>query len=227
MSGTKISVIYDNEAAKGFITGWGFSAIVETQGKTILFDTGWDGIALMKNLQAANIDPKKVDFIIISHDHWDHLGGLSSILYQIDTATVFVPTSFSSSLKSEITKFADLCEVTPKKSKEVLPGVLITRELSMVKNGFKEISLMITTKKGIILLCGCSHPGLDTIIDEASNYGKIHCVMGGFHGFDKLEKLTVVDLVIPCHCTKKKKEIIEKYPNKSKECFSGLVISFE
>ena len=104
---------------------------------------------------------------------------------------------------------------------------MVTPELKTDIEGLTEISLMVKTAKGFVLICGCSHPGLEKIIEVAKRKGKIHAVLGGFHGFDKLEKLKELELVIPCHCTKKKKEILEKYPEKTKRCASGLEFFFE
>jgi len=40
----KITIIYDNEVwKKGLKADWGFSCLVETNGKKILFDTGANG----------------------------------------------------------------------------------------------------------------------------------------------------------------------------------------
>ena len=225
--GTKITIVYDNETSKGYITGWGFSAVIERDDKTLLFDAGWDGIALMKNLETANFDLKIFDHIIISHGHWDHIGGLNSVLYHTNNPIVFLPTSISSRLKAEITKFADLREVTDKTVEEIIPGIWTTREFDTNLESIKEIALVVKSKKGLIVICGCSHPGLDTIINSVSELGPIYAVIGGFHGFDKLNELENIELIVPCHCTKKKNEILEKYPKNSEKCYSGLVLTFE
>ncbi|MHA1461520.1 MAG: MBL fold metallo-hydrolase [Candidatus Heimdallarchaeota archaeon] len=223
---TKISIVYDDQASKGFITGWGFSAVIEKDDNVLLFDAGWDGIALLKNLEKANFDPKKFSHIIISHKHWDHIGGLNAVLYETNNPTVFVPSSISSRLKAEITKFAELREVVDVKA-EVTSGIWTTPQMKTDVEDLQEISLLIQTKKGLVVVCGCSHPGLDKIIELSNKYGKVHAVIGGFHGFENLDCLKNIDVIIPCHCTKKKNEILEKYPKKSKKCHSGLVVTFE
>ncbi len=224
--GTKITIVYDDQASKGFITGWGFSAVIEKDDDILLFDAGWDGTALLKNLETANFDPKKFSHIVISHKHWDHIGGLNTILYQTNNPTVYVPSSISSRLKAEITKFADLREVVDVKA-EVTSEIWTTPQMKTDIDDLQELSLLIQTKKGIVIICGCSHPGLDKIIAVATKFGKVHAVIGGFHGFDKLDYLENIEVIIPCHCTKKKREILEKYPNKSVKCYSGLEITFE
>ncbi len=223
---TKISIVYDDQSSKGFITGWGFSAVIERDGKILLFDAGWDGIALLKNLKTANFDPKKFSHIIISHKHWDHIGGLNAVLYQTNNPTVFVPSSISSRLKAEITKFADLREVVDVKA-EITSEIWTTPQMKTDIADLQEISLLIQTKKGIVIICGCSHSGLDKIIKVATKFGKVHAVIGGFHGFDKLDYLESIEVIIPCHCTKNKRAILEKYPEKSIKCYSGLEITFE
>jgi len=224
---TKITIVYDNDASKGFITGWGFSAVIEKEGNTIIFDVGWNGHALMKNLEAALFDPKRINYIVLSHRHWDHIGGLDTLLHYTNRPTVFVPSTFSSSLKAEITKFAELREVTKKHGDELFPGVSTSPSMKISDATFYEMSLFIKTESGIVIICGCSHQGLDNIIDEASKLGKIHAVIGGFHGFDKLKKLKDINLIVPCHCTVKKEEIMMTYPEKTKRCFSGLKLTIK
>ena len=96
-----IKILYDNKAREGFKSAWGFSCLIEADEK-ILFDTGGDGSILQHNMQKFNINPRDIDRIVISHDHWDHTGGLSYLLDEIDDAEVFVLKSFSEKLKKEI-----------------------------------------------------------------------------------------------------------------------------
>jgi 7,8-dihydropterin-6-yl-methyl-4-(beta-D-ribofuranosyl)aminobenzene 5'-phosphate synthase len=223
---TDIKIIYDNEAEKGYISGWGFAAIIKHNEKTILFDAGWSGPTLLRNLQTAGINPKKIDIIVISHKHWDHLGGLDSILAITTRPLVYVPMSFSSKLKIEILNYGELREVTKKNFEKIIPGVFTTPVLETKTKDLDEISLVIETKNGLLILCGCSHPGLDKIIDVVKRKGKIHSVIGGFHGFNKLRKLSEIQLIVPCHCTKLKNEIIELYPKNSRRCFAGAEYHF-
>jgi len=223
----KISIIYDNDASKGYITGWGFSAIIEKEAKVIIFDAGWNGHALMKNLEEAIFEPKRIDYVVLSHKHWDHIGGLDTLLHYTNRPTVFVPTTFSSSLKTEITKFAELREVTKDEGVELFSGVITSPIMKASNVDLFEMSLFVKTESGIVVITGCSHQGLDKIIDEAAKHGKVHAVIGGFHGFDKLKKLKDINLIVPCHCTKLKEEIMMMYPEKTKRCFSGLKLTIK
>ena len=71
----KITILYDNSANPGLKSGWGFSCLVDS-GQKILFDTGDNGEKLMYNFEKLNIDPKSVDKVVLSHNHWVHVDGL-------------------------------------------------------------------------------------------------------------------------------------------------------
>ncbi len=76
----KLTVICDNYVEKpGFLAEHGFSLLIETKSKTILFDTG-QGLTIQHNARKLNINPGSVDCIVLSHGHYDHTGGLTKIL---------------------------------------------------------------------------------------------------------------------------------------------------
>ena len=58
---------------------WGFAALVEVDGKTILFDTGWRPDTVLKNAAEFEIDLSEVDTVVLSHNHADHTGGLTTL----------------------------------------------------------------------------------------------------------------------------------------------------
>jgi 7,8-dihydropterin-6-yl-methyl-4-(beta-D-ribofuranosyl)aminobenzene 5'-phosphate synthase len=90
--------------------------------------------------------------------------------------------------------------------------------------GIKEQSLVLDTEEGVVDLTGCAHPGLENILEAATVFGALYGVIGGFHGFDKLELLQGLGLIMPCHCIIRKKEIFEMYPEKIVRCGAGGVI---
>jgi len=202
-------VVYDNEAKNGFISSWGFSCYIESKVK-VLFDTGWDGNILLHNLSLAGIDD--FDYIFLSHQHWDHIGGLNHVIDR--TSCVVVPKSFSKNLKNEIRRKVDLIEVGG--MQKIDNGIYTTGELGSF---IKEQSLVVELDDGFFVVTGCSHPGLDVILRTAENLGRVRGVIGGFHGFSRIEILRKYEIVVPCHCTMYKREIL-KLKN-ARECYAG------
>ncbi|MBI4904527.1 MAG: MBL fold metallo-hydrolase [Acidobacteria bacterium] len=58
---------------------WGFAALVETDGRRILFDTGARPDTVWKNIQEMNLDLSSITDVILSHNHGDHTGGLLTL----------------------------------------------------------------------------------------------------------------------------------------------------
>jgi len=95
----KFTILYDNyEYHKEAKSDWGFSCLIESNNKTILFDTGAKEDILKHNVEKFNVDLTKIDFVVISHEHWDHFGGLKYILTENPDITVYLPSSFSECL---------------------------------------------------------------------------------------------------------------------------------
>jgi 7,8-dihydropterin-6-yl-methyl-4-(beta-D-ribofuranosyl)aminobenzene 5'-phosphate synthase len=197
----KITILYDNNALPGFESGWGFSCFIDN-GQRILFDTGDNGQKLIYNFEKANIDPKSVNTVVLSHNHWDHVDGLEGFQkFNLD-AEVVRPNTFS--------------EPT-----EIYPGVYSTGVLGVSP---REQSLVVKTEKGNIVITGCAHPGLERILQTARRLGRIYSVLGGFHGFSKFEELEGIPLIAPCHCTQHTQVIIQRYPTQCEQIKAGSVI---
>lgn len=213
----KLTVLYDNEACQGFTGSWGFSALIETGKETLLFDTGWDGTLLLRHMEKIGVDPACVSKLVLSHQHWDHIGGLPEILCANPGIAVYVPVSFSENLKREINKRASLIEV--KEAIEISDSIWSTGELG---DKTKEQSLVLSTEKGSYVLTGCAHPGIDAIMDAALCHGKIKGILGGLHDSDMFERLEEMELIAAGHCTSHKEKIRELFPTKFMEIKAGL-----
>lgn len=196
-----LTVVYDNEVfQRDLRAGWGFSCLLEIEETKVLFDTGADGEILLYNMDKLNINPKDIDAVFLSHNHWDHTGGLQSLLNVKPDIKIYRP-NFSS------------------KPREFLPNLITTGMLADI-----EQSLMIKTTKGLVVIGGCSHPGLENILNVARKQGKIYAVLGGFHGFNKFDAIQDVSLILPCHCTQYKQKILALYPQNSSRCGAGKII---
>src|SRR3974377_2231306 len=88
----KVTILYDAFGeSKALTKDWGFSALVEHDGKRILFDTGNDAAIFEHNVKALGVDLTKLDFVVISHRHADHTTGLRYVLKVNPNVTVYVP----------------------------------------------------------------------------------------------------------------------------------------
>lgn len=213
-------IVYDNIAKPGFESGWGFSCLIELERETILFDTGWDGNILLSNMSKFGVEPESIDKIVLSHAHWDHIGGLTHVLRS--DMSVYLLQSFSEHLKDELRPRTDLHEVEgPKRIGE---RVWTTGEL---ENKIEEHSLTLETGEGIIVLVGCSHPGVPRILSASSKLGELYGIIGGLHDFEEYEVLEDLDLIVATHCTENKERIEELYPDSTVEGKAGLKISLE
>jgi 7,8-dihydropterin-6-yl-methyl-4-(beta-D-ribofuranosyl)aminobenzene 5'-phosphate synthase len=65
----------------------GLAFLIETEGKRVLFDTGQSGTVLLHNLGLLGVDPQTVDALAISHGHYDHTGGLPTLLEHLRSGT--------------------------------------------------------------------------------------------------------------------------------------------
>jgi len=208
----KITIVYDNCAVKaGLRTGWGFSSLIETaNAPPLLFDTGADGATLLYNMKQLGIDPSRIGTIVISHHHGDHAGGLSDILETNEHAVTYIPAS-------TVVRLPGRKVVPVSQPIQLSETVFSIGEL----NGIEQ-SLAIKTSKGIIIVAGCSHPGVGAILDAASCYGRIYGIIGGLHGFRDFSWLYGLSLICPCHCTRYKSELKRLFPEQYITCGVGL-----
>jgi 7,8-dihydropterin-6-yl-methyl-4-(beta-D-ribofuranosyl)aminobenzene 5'-phosphate synthase len=210
----KITIIYDNEVRKvGLIRGHGFSALIEDAAASpLLFDTGVDGPALLHNMKELNINPQDISIIVISHAHGDHTGGLSEILRINGIAEIYSPSSFNKAFPGR--------KVTIVRGPvQIRENIFSTGELEGV-----EQSLALKTDKGIFVLTGCAHPGMESVLAAAAKFGELYGIAGGFHGFHNFEAFRGLSLICPCHCTTYKQEIRNLFKDRALECGAGLTI---
>ncbi|MDI9644119.1 MAG: MBL fold metallo-hydrolase [Candidatus Verstraetearchaeota archaeon] len=77
----EVRILSDNSVlpgARGMLGEHGFSALLESCGESVLFDTGQTGIPLVNNLKLLGI--YKVEDVVLSHGHYDHSGGLPALI---------------------------------------------------------------------------------------------------------------------------------------------------
>jgi 7,8-dihydropterin-6-yl-methyl-4-(beta-D-ribofuranosyl)aminobenzene 5'-phosphate synthase len=182
----RFTILYDNYLYKeGTQTDWGFSCLIEGTEKTILFDTGTDPLILMHNVKVMNVDLKKLELVVISHNHGDHTGGLPAVLERNPNVTVFFPVSFPAEFGRRVENLKSKAQ-TVDKPLEICRNVYLTGEMGDV---IKEQSLIVNSPKGLIIVTGCSHQGIVNILRRAKEIldRPIRLVFGGFHLLNKSE----------------------------------------
>ena len=205
-----ITVIYDNyQDREGLETAWGFSCVIQGMERTLLFDTGADGRVLLSNMRQCGIEPGTIENVIISHQHWDHLGGIYTALAESREIPMYLPKSFSAILKKDVQRYGgEVIEVeSPLK---ICEGVYSSGDLD---GKIREQALVLQTDRGNIVITGCAHPGIVKIIRKAKEIvpGEILLVMGGFHLLHDQQN-TIEDIitefqalgvryVAPSHCS--------------------------
>ena len=208
----RITVLFNNVPYRmGLTLGWGFSCLIEGVDKTILFDTGDDGAVLLANMRHMGLSPKNVEAIVLSHIHTDHTGGLDGFLAKHADLEVWLPAEFPAAFQRAVAERG--ARIKPvHQAGRLFGNAWSTGELG---DGIVEQALILDTAKGLVVVTGCAHPGIDRIAETAVRLtGKrIQLLTGGFHlgGAERAEIQVIiarlqalgVEKVAPSHCTGK------------------------
>jgi 7,8-dihydropterin-6-yl-methyl-4-(beta-D-ribofuranosyl)aminobenzene 5'-phosphate synthase len=241
----QITILYDAFGKTSAMQkDWGYAALVEYGGKRILFDTGNNPEILAQNVKAKGVDLAKLDFVVMSHRHGDHMGGLSYLLKVNPTVKIYAPKEgfgvYGADLPSsfyrkdislppeqryydggppEVMRFGSAWPGANfqlvDKNAEITPDIHLIALVSDKPGTLElhELSLAINTPDGMVIVVGCSHPGIDKIVEAAGTINpRIHLIAGGFHlvvaNDSDIENIVTalherlkVEYVAPGHCT--------------------------
>jgi len=172
--------------------------------KNYLFDCAQIFEWLEHNLKELRLNPKKLDAIIVSHDHYDHCNSLSKFIKKYNIPKIYTPTDFKSIKNKNIIKVEDYLEIEK--------WFYLTWSLSWWD--IKEQSAILNFWKKWIIIVWCSHPGIINIVNKAikiTGNKKIMWIMGGLHLMEsskkevesiiKYFKKNDIDFIRPGHCT--------------------------
>lgn len=194
-----------------WIRRWGLSFLVDDD---ILFDAFGDARVLMGNLRRFKVDVGQIRQVVVSHEHWDHVEGLRPLLAQRPGIKVYLPHHADRVLKDNIRAWGgDVVEVGG--AVRLKDGVHVSGEIvgRYADKDMAEQALVLETGKGLVVVAGCAHPGIVTIVQGISQaFSKpVYGVIGGFHLKNRTtEEIGVeaarlqaagVDMVVPLHCT--------------------------
>jgi 7,8-dihydropterin-6-yl-methyl-4-(beta-D-ribofuranosyl)aminobenzene 5'-phosphate synthase len=160
-----------------------------------------------------NLSPNGITKVVISHEHEDHAGGLKELEPYIKNIELFRVAHKGS--------YDDIKISVPEVPEKIVENVWTTGRMSGLVD---EQALILKGNKGWYMLTGCSHPGVENILQIAQQIGTIVGIIGGFHGFTQFRSLKGFDFICPCHCTAHKKDLKSAFPNSYSSCGVGKVI---
>jgi len=196
----KVTVLTENSAGRSnnrvCLAEWGLSLYLEIGDVRVLFDTGHKG-TFAQNAEVLGVDLDAADFIVLSHHHWDHTGGLGFYTFKAKKKLVTHPRVPESVLDEQSLDLAAGFELTTSKEPvEFSPGMFFLGEIPRLA-GFErgryqddpmpdDTAIAIKTEKGTIVVTGCSHAGVANICEYAKKVTgqNLRGVMGGFHLFE-------------------------------------------
>lgn len=222
---------------------WGYAALIEYGGKRILFDTGNNEEKFVENARRLGIALNGLDAVVISHRHGDHTAGLRHVLALNPGIRVFAPDDEAFSDTTPPAFFAHPDPALPSAQRyfggkvpahlshgiawpnanfvrvsdrtDIGPGMHVIR--AVASDGpfvdVREVSLMLDTPSGEVVIVGCAHPGIETILSRVAKPGaRIAMVVGGLHLVDQdqssVEHLAArlrgqwgIARIAPGHCT--------------------------
>lgn len=210
----QINFVYNNSGCSDKLkTGWGFAAWISLEQHNILFDTGGDGDILAHNLTTTGLDISKLSAVVISHQHWDHIGGLPYLLSQKPEIPILIPPQALEHIKSKVPN-ANFKTIT--EAQKLYPDLWTTGPMEGTHRDkpIWEQSLVLTKGQNAYIISGCSHSGIVNIARQVMQQFPCHRVellIGGYHLKDTITdsiqnisrqlQALGVRRIAPSHCT--------------------------
>lgn len=216
----KITTLIENSPGehKALKAEHGISFFIEVDGHALLFDTGQTG-TFIENAKQLRVDLTALEYVVLSHGHYDHSGGLRSLAalttnFELIAGQGFFAEKYSfengryeylgNNFDEHYLRRNEIsCRFVKQPLTELIPGVFVVTQFprkhadEMINPRFKilqdgemlpdpyndEILVAIDSPKGLVVVLGCSHPGMKNMLDAASESIRrpIHAVLGGTH----------------------------------------------
>ncbi|MCT4596290.1 MAG: MBL fold metallo-hydrolase [Vallitalea sp.] len=217
----KITTLIENEKGQDLdlINEHGLSILIEIDNNKILFDTG-SSHAFIKNAEKLQLDLSKINYLILSHGHYDHTGGMKHLVnkyevkynlyahedifikkYREDNGLYkylgmdfdkqwIIDNNININYVNEdivnisknayiISNFVRISQY--ENNNEVYK--VKSRNEYIIDDFHDEICLVLRTSKGLVVVLGCSHPGIENILETIISrfHETIYMVIGGTH----------------------------------------------
>jgi len=204
----------------------GLSFLIETEGKKILFDTGYSDLFL-QNAGKMGISLLDLDIVVLSHGHLDHSGGLFPLIRHMTRSIIEgipvkkpllvahpwcfyprpkspIPDTGTVLSEQELSRFFDVCTTTVPRHltknlvflgeiernfgfEQVDPGnrkIILPDETTREDHIMDDSALAFRTRKGLVIITGCSHAGICNIVERAQSVcgeQRVFDIIGGLH----------------------------------------------
>jgi len=185
----EIVVLYDNRATGDLRPGFGFSVLIRTEGAIVMLDTGADKMVLEHNAGQLGVSLESVIALVLSHDHCDHMGAMTSVFHR--GLHFYVPKAVAKRFARVRRSGIDLHVV--KGPVDIVPGV---HSIGQMGRKIPEQALLVDGADGPVLISGCAHMGITKLVKRATDLvgAPMALVLGGFHLFR--EKKETIDCVV-------------------------------
>jgi 7,8-dihydropterin-6-yl-methyl-4-(beta-D-ribofuranosyl)aminobenzene 5'-phosphate synthase len=197
----KVITLIENLVYKeNLVAEHGLSLYIETTNRKILFDTGQTG-SFIQNAERLGINIEDIDYLVLSHGHYDHIGGLFPFLEQNSKAIVYAKSGIftpkydrknnfvgiegnEDQLKGRLIIVDKLTELD--EGVFIIPHIPIIHPIDTQWNGFTkkinnelvpddfddELFIVLQKKNKINIITACSHRGITNICSAATDYFK-------------------------------------------------------
>ena len=201
-------ILYDTSqpVIPGLKSDFGYAVYIQADGKRILLDTGTDPELMEHNLNVAGVEVNELDMVVISHNHFDHAGGLKRVRAINPNVPVYVPPNQAFPVDN-VNVVEDHLRVTS--------NVFVIRGHTDVPTAgiSDDLSVVLRSRSGPYVLSTCSHSGVGQIVDRAGKLTgeDVYYFSGGARLISRPEGDTQlvaealnrrqVQVVSPSHCS--------------------------